>query len=58
MEFWVVTRERGSQEDAREIEDKKRSLEKAWLFFFKIHQEILSVHSTWYAKKNNTKLNN
>lgn len=31
MEFWVVTRERGSQEDAREIEDKKRSLEKARL---------------------------
>lgn len=45
-----MTRERGSQEDAREIEDKKRSLEKARLeiygFFF---QQIFGVHLALFA---------
>ena len=56
MEFWVVTRERGSQEDAREIEDKKRSLEKAWRDM-SILKEIFGVNVTCINVSPNTQLN-
>lgn len=30
LEYWVVIRERGSQEDAHEVEERSRTVEKAW----------------------------